>query len=187
MEAFTEQLRARWLHVVGKVGRYASPVWGLDVRYTTAEIAAYVAKWGKEQTWTVAHELTKQAAKDAAGASMPQLLEAFTVAGDTAAGAIWRSFALAFKGKKQLVYSRGLRGRLGLLEQDKDDLEVATEEVEDAEVLAVLSLFQWRVILANDARAELLDVASTGDPRAVLDFVYGLVDRANGRAAMSDP
>lgn len=183
-EGFTRDLRERWLHVVGKVGRYASPRWGLDVRYTTADIADYVAKWGKEPTWTVAHELTKQAAKDAAGASMPQLLELFTVAGDDAAGAIWRSFALAFKGKKQLVWSRGLRGRLGLLEQDKEDIEVATEEVEDAEVLAVLSLFQWRVILANDARAELLDIASAGDVFAVLDFVYCLVDLANGKVAI---
>ncbi len=165
VDVFTQQLRDRWLASVAKVGRYASPRWGLNVKATTADIAAYVAKWGKEPKWTAAHELAKAGSKRGRGdhSSMSELLESFVVLGDVEAGTRWREYAQAFKGRKQLFYSPGLRGLLGLIAEEKTDEEVAAEAVEDAVVLAVLDLAAWRVVLANDARAELLNVASSGD------------------------
>lgn len=182
VEAFGRQLRARWREVVAGVGRYASPKWGLDVRYTQADIAAYVAKAGKLSEWTVAHEMTKHPSKRGRNGhySMLELLELFVVAGDAEAGRRWREFAECFKGKKQLVWSRGLRARLGLVAAEKSDEELATEESEEAVLLAEYSLYQWRVILANDAVAELLDLGDTGDAAAVRAFVGELVELANG-------
>jgi hypothetical protein len=172
VDVFTQQLRDRWLASVGKVGRYASPQWGLHVTAASADIAAYVAKWGKEPKWTAAHELAKAGSKRGRGehSSMLDLLESFVVLGDRRAGARWREYALAFKGKNQLVYSPGLRLLLGL-KKEKTDEEVAAEVVEDAVVLAVLDLAAWRVVLGNDARAELLNVASSGDPALVRSFL----------------
>ncbi len=176
VDVFEQQLRDRWLASVAKVGRYASPKWGLNVKATTADIAAYVAKWGKEPKWTAAHELAKAGSKRGHGdhSSMPELLESFVVLGDVEAGTRWREYAQAFKGRKQLVYSPGLRALLGLIAEEKTDEEVAAEAVEDAVVLAVLDLAAWRVVLANDARAELLNVASSGDPAQVRSFLLRL-------------
>jgi hypothetical protein len=174
--AFASELRARWGGVVEKVGRYASPRWGLDVRSANEEVAAYLAKFGKEQYWTVGRELAKSSSKNAygSGSSMLQLLELYVVAGDAAAGRRWREYALTFKGRKQQVWSRGLRALLGLVEGEKTDEEVAAEAIEDAVVLAQLDLRAWRIVLANDARGELLDVASSGDSALVRSFLVGL-------------
>lgn len=172
LDAFAEELRALWLAAVAKVGRYASPKWGLDVRFSSADIADYVAKFGKEPKWTPAHELAKAVSKrGGAGLAMLELLEAYTVAGDVEAGQLWREYALAFKGRKQLFWSPGLRALLGLVVEVKTDQEVVEEAVEDAIVLAQLDLAAWRIILAYDIRGELLDVADSGDPERVHSFL----------------
>jgi hypothetical protein len=43
-----------------------------------------------------------------------------------------------------------------------------------AVLLATLSLREWRAVLANDARGELLAVAGSGDRDLVRSFVLGL-------------
>ncbi len=184
VEVFTQQLRDRWMASAARVGRYASPRWGLDVTAASADVAAYVAKWGKEPQWTAAHELAKAGSKRgrSGSSSMLQLLEWYVVMGDVQAGRRWREYALAFKGKKQLVYSKGLRVLLGLIAEEKTDQEVVEEAVEDAVVLAQLDLVAWRVVLGNDARAELLTVASSGDPVLVCAFLMGLGVRLEGVA-----
>jgi hypothetical protein len=176
VDVFTQQLRDRWMASAARVGRYASPRWGLDVTAASADVAAYVAKWGKEPKWTAAHELAKAGSKRgrSGSSSMLQLLEWYVVMGDVQAGRRWREYALAFKGKKQLVYSKGLRVLLGLIAEEKTDQEVVEEAVEDAVVLAQLDVAAWRVVLGNDARAELLTVASSGDPALVRSFLVGL-------------
>jgi hypothetical protein len=176
VEVFTQQLRDRWMASAARVGRYASPQWGLHVTAASADVAAYVAKWGKEPKWTVAHELAKAGSKGGRGgsSSMLQLLEYYVVMGDVEAGQRWREYALAFKGKHQLVYSNGLRSLLGLDAEQKTDQQIAEEAIEDAIVLALLDLAAWRVVLGNDARAELLTVACSGDPALVRSFLVGL-------------
>jgi hypothetical protein len=181
LDAFTRELRDRWLASVSKVGRYASPRWGLDVRSSDAQIAEYVAKWGKEPKWTTAHELAKSVSKRGRrdGLTMLQLLESFVVYGeagwaDVGFGRRWREYAVAFKGKKQLVWSKGLRALLGLVVEEKTDQQLVEEVVEDAVCLALIDLAGWRIVLANDARGELLDVASTGDAGEVRRFLLGL-------------
>jgi hypothetical protein len=170
---FREELRARWGASVAAVGRYASPRWGLDVQDSTAKIADYVAKWGKEPKWTTARELAKSVSKRGRldGLSMLELLEAYVVLGDRSSGALWREYATVFKGRKQLVWSKGLRALLGLAGVEKSDAEIVEEAVEDAIVLAQLDLSAWRIVLANDARAELLEVADSGDPDRVRAFL----------------
>ncbi len=135
-----------------------------------------MAKFGREQYWTVARELAKSSSKNAygSGRSMNELLESFVVAGDAAAGRRWREYALVFKGRRQHVWSRGLRALLGLAVEEKTDEQVAAEAIEDAVELARLDLAAWRIVLANDARGELCDVASSGDAGAVRRFLLSL-------------
>jgi hypothetical protein len=86
---------------------------------------------------------------------------------------LWLQYAVNFKGERQLRWSSGLRARLGL-EKEKSDEEIAIEQEEVAIILSSLSTGAWRIVLANDARGELLEVASRGDPAQVEAFLVQL-------------
>jgi hypothetical protein len=176
VDRFEDELRAMWPSAVAKVGRYASPKWGIHVTAASVDVAAYVAKWGKEPKWTTAHEMAKASSKRGRGdsLSMWELLENYTVLDDQECGDRFREYVHAFKGRSQLRYSKGLRALLGLAVEEKTDQEIVEEVVEDAVVLAQLDLAAWRVVLANDARAELLNVAKLGDPAEVRSFLLRL-------------
>lgn len=160
---FTAAIKARWSECVAAAGGYASWLHGCDVRFSDKDIAEYIAKWGKEPKWTVSHEMTKGVAKAGrTGGSTPMQLLADYWSGDRVAGRLWLQYAVNLKGERQLWWSHGLRDRLGLGEE-KTDEELAEEQEEIAIVLASLSYGTWRVVLANDARGELLEAAGTGD------------------------
>lgn len=170
----THELKQRWSHVVAQSGRYASYDHGCDVRHTNEHIADYIAKFGREPRWTESHELTKAPAKKGrSGGRTPTQLLADYAAGDKEAGMLWRVYALLFTGKKQLVWSRGLRDLLGL-NDEKTDEEVATEQSQIAILLAHLEREQWRAVVGNDARGELQAVADSGDVHQVVNFLADL-------------
>ena len=107
-------------------------------------------------------------------------------AGDEEAGRLFVEFARAYKGRKQLVWSRDLRRTLQLGEEQTDE-ELAEERREEAVALGVLTLDEWHLVLASDARAELLEVARSGmwgDVREFLQLLGGnhdaLADHVRG-------
>ena len=171
MIPFTDEIKLRWGSAVKSAGSYASYQYGCDVRFTDADIAEYIAKWGKEPKWTTAHEMTKSVSKYASrdGRTPLQLLSEY-FDGNQASGRLWFQYAVNLKGERQLRWSRGLRVLLGL-EVEKTDEELAAEQEEIAVILASLSIGAWRVVVANDARAELLEVAASGDKDAVFAFL----------------
>lgn len=169
--------KSRWLTLLQSKGRRCDDEHGVNVsgaRYTVAE---YIAKFGKEpkpNRWAHEHELTKAPVKSGGGEHRTpmQLLRDY-LHGDKRAGQLWKEYAMVFKGRHQLQWSRGLRKMLGLgVELTDKELAEATEQ--DAVLLAQISLAQWRVILANDARGELLEIAHSGDASAVRAFVDSL-------------
>lgn len=174
-----------WQGVLGRHGRYADGQHGVTIRFTDREIADYVAKYGEgglklydARAWTEAHELALSPVKKAAvGGYTPTQLLGLSLCGAEDAGRLFVEYHKAVKGKSQLYWSRGLRGLLGLV-KDKSDEEIAEEQDQTAAILARLDRDQWRIILANDARSDLLKVAKTGDVWAVLDFLedFGLTD-----------
>lgn len=172
-------LKDRWGMVLARCGLDASWRHGLDVRSASKDIAAYVSKYGREprrkRFWTDAHEVTKQPVKRGrlGGRTPSQLLEDYLVCGDGAAARLFVEYAGAFKHKKQLVWSKGLREQLGL-EAEWDDLTVATRLEEDGELLLRLSGAVWRRVVGSDARGELLAVAGGGDGEAVAKFLASL-------------
>lgn len=171
---FEAAIKARWSQCVRSAGSYASWAHGCDVRFSDRDISEYLAKWGKEPDWTPAHELTKGVSKlgKRGGRTSMQLLSDY-LDGDQAAGRLWLQFAVNLKGERQLFWSKGLRDQLGLA-KEKTDEELAVEQEEIAVILASLTLGAWRVVIANDARGELLEVAATGDPARVQAFIESL-------------
>lgn len=166
----SQALKTRWAGVVARHGGTVSQSIGLDVAVSDNRVARYIAKFGHEPTkphWGEAAELTKANLKKASETSTtPQgLLWAF-LSGERLAGRLWREYALAFKGKRQLVWSAGLADLLGMKEI-KSDIELAKEKNDGLQVFALLTFRQWREVLAWDDhgrfRTELLALARAGD------------------------
>jgi hypothetical protein len=88
------------------------------------------------------------------------LLRAFLSDADKQAAALFREFALTFHGRRQLVYSKGLKAHFQL--EEKTDEEISLEVEESAELLGRITLNQWRVICRLDLRGEVLELARHG-------------------------
>lgn len=174
--------RERWMTRLSANDRYANWENGFTLRWGDQAIAEYLAKLDKEidddfVNWTEAHELAKSASKTARkGGRTPNALLSDYLYGDQAAGELWQEYAKAIKGKRQLVWSNGLREQYGLKEE-KSDEELAKEQNEVAVLLAQFDSEQWQAILGNDIRGELLTVARAGDAWLVLDYLedFGIV------------
>lgn len=180
-------LRPRWSDVLKSAGLREVNHHGLEVTDCDERIAEYVAKWGREPVWTEEHELAKQVTKRGRGASRTptDLLAAYAFDQDDQAGALWQQYAAVFKGRRQLSWSRGLRALLGLAVEQTDE-EIAAETSETAVLLASLTLAQWRHIVANDARGEVLAVAASGDRLALWRFLAELGVPGAAQAAAGD-
>lgn len=170
-----EELRARWSAMVGKAGLRDVNEHGVDVQIADMTVADYVAKFGHTRTWGPEHEVAKAVSKRgrSGGRTPVDLLAAATFDGDHKAGRLWRHYALTFKGRRQLVWSAGLRELLGL-GAETSDVEIAEDVKPYSHLLASLSAAQWRAILRLDLRMETLQIASRGDTGALWEFLGAL-------------
>lgn len=120
------------------------------------QAAKYVGKWGLE------HEMTKSHIKRGKeGHYTPTDFLRLHLEGDSRYAALFREFAEAFKGKRQLVWSDGLRDRLGL-GAEASDQELAESVEESAAKFAEIPLNAWRLVLKKEKRGELLQVCYLG-------------------------
>lgn len=145
---------------------------GLDVRDGTYA-ARYVAK-----QWGIESELTKAISKHGrSGNRTPwDLLRSSLHQDDARARGLFRVYADAFKGKKQLVWSRGLRAKLGLdVEETDEELAAAPGEGERTELLT-LDGAAWRKVNWAKVRGRVAEIVGTGNAEHVLDFLERLPD-----------
>lgn len=128
----------------------------------------YVTKWG------AAEEITLTGSKKSSGGgSTPfQLLATATDAGvspgdQARAESLFIEYAKEFKGKRQLVWSRGLKRVLGII--DRTDDEIADEpEADDYQEVYRVDRHTWRLVVRRRLQAELLRVAEAGGSQAGL-------------------
>lgn len=126
---------------------------GLDLQ--SAEHAEqYFSKHG---TWSIEQELSKSHIKKAKNGSMSpfDFLRAFLETSDEKYLKLFREYAICFKGKRQIQWSQGLKQKF--LVEDKTDEDLAKEKLEEADLLGLLDVDQWKFIIKNDLRAKLLD------------------------------
>lgn len=183
---FEQEIKRRWGECVATSGKYAAWEYGCNVRYSDKEVANYVAKFGVEpewkenekvlgaDKWSISHEVAKGPSKVSTmgGRSPLELLNDYAY-GDQLSGALWLQYAVNFKGSRQLCYSPGLRDLLGL-DVELSDAEIAMQQDEIGVILAQLNREQWKFVLGNDVRGELLQVASCGDSDAVRQFLLSI-------------
>ena len=95
--------------------------------------------------------------------------------GDYSGVPLFQEHCRVMKGRKQLVWSRGLREELGLNEEQTDEALAAALPAEYI-VLASITAAQWRVIKAADwvIQARLIDIGQTGDKSLVTAFLRDL-------------
>jgi hypothetical protein len=181
------ELTSRWCARVLAVGLRPVNDHGVQIDDCDAHVADYVAKWGREPSWGPEHELAKQVVKSGRGRgsrSPTDLLAAYLM-GDEPAGELWLEYARVFKGRRQLVWSRGLRALLGLGAEKSDEV-LADEHDDQAVLLARLTLQEWRLVLANDARAEVLSIAGQGDREVLARFLEVLAGAHRSAPAAAD-
>lgn len=127
----------------------------------------YMTKWGLEHELTYGH-----IKKGKTGGETPfDLLRAFLAdKSDTQAAALFREYAAAFKGKRQLFWSHGLKARLAIEEATDEELTQRIEE--GAELLGQLTADQWRDVLKVEARATVLEIAARSTWHHVERFLW---------------
>jgi hypothetical protein len=171
-----DALWARWAAAARKEYGWELPRLALDVRGGNAA-GEYVGKWGLE------YEIAGASLKTArGGSSTPFGLLGKYSDGDKAAGESWVEYATAvsrmgderIESTRQLVWSRGLKGRF--LIEDLTDEQIAEAQEEPAVLLGSLTFDQWLKVLGQpfDARVVLLQIASVGAFEDVVSFVNNL-------------
>jgi hypothetical protein len=128
----------------------------------------YMTKWGLE------HELTKGHIKKAISGETPfDLLRAYLAdRTDKQAAALFIQYANAFKGKRQLHWSKGLKKRYAVT--DKTDIELATSAEDKCSFLADITDPQWADVLAVKGRGVALQVAAAGGRDALAVYLESI-------------
>lgn len=174
-------IRAHWRH-------------GLDLT-GGAYAAEYITKYGHDEAWGMSSEVTRGVAKAGARGRgwdetvhvTPFQLLAWASRGDRKAGALFREYAEAMAGKRQLVWSARLKDRLGITDATDEELACGADPMPDRQEVGQLVPEEWAVVLSRDAVPELIRYAAECciDPRTgqsdLLDFIASL--RARPRVA----
>ncbi len=135
-------------------GKYASK-WGMDCELTKGHIKQARGE-GNYSPWDMLREYGK---------------------GRKEFESLFREYARAFRGKRQLVWSDGMRNVAGLGAEASDE-ELAARVETDAVFLGALDRARWRLVTAAEKRGELLEIAALAGWEGVKKFIRGLVKEA---------
>ena len=152
-----EALTKRWQKVTVRAGLPSpDPVRGCRVD-DGEKASAYVAKgvWGLESEVTKGH-----VKKGKRGSRTPFDLLRDYMAGDKKAGALWRVYADAFAGRRQLYWSNGLKKMLAIAELSDEEIANRPDD-EKALLLARVTDEQWRLIYRRGLVSAVLDLAES--------------------------
>jgi len=136
----------------------------------------YLAKQDDSRHWGADREIAKGSTKAGRASGMhPFGLLKLAADGDKQAGARFIEYAQTMKGKRQLYWSRGLKAKVGI--EDRSDEELADEERDEADVLGLISLDQWKLIRSAGKRAQVLDAAEVSGWIGVLEVIRSIVPK----------
>lgn len=169
-----EELTVKYKALLAKSGRYASDIYGIDVKFGDQAVGDYLEKWSLED------EIAKAVVKNGREGSLSpwQLLDKY-IEGDKQAGARFIEYALATKGRSQLVWSRGGSEKLGFADLTDEEINASLEETEEdqgPEYKLLLSIDEvaWSAIVKKNMQNELLENADAGDQAQVVAFLERL-------------
>lgn len=173
--AAVEGLRGQWSASLAKVGHEGNEH-AFQVQGASAA-GEYIAKSGAAEEIALGHK--KQGRK---GSRTPFQLLADARDGDAQAGALFVEYALAFRGRRQHVWSKGLKALAGI-----EDAVKAQAEAEQAERSEPVEVRSWTVRggywdSARRRRCALSDAVETGSCLDAAEF--GPTDAERWREAL---
>ena len=125
---FEEALWRCWSVATARHGLLCDREHGVNVKHTTDAVDRYVAKFGRP--WSVEDELTKANTKRGRRSNMTpfDLLRRVAETGESWPAPLFREYAAAFHGQTQLVWSKHLKKRAGVVERSDDSIVEHDEE-----------------------------------------------------------
>ncbi|MCA1775524.1 MAG: protein rep [Loktanella sp.] len=168
-EARLEAMREAWLACLAREGLTGNAhAWQVQPASAAGD---YVAKFGAAEELTLGD---KKAGRS--GSRTPWQLLADARDGDARAGRLFQDYAAAFKGKRQLVWSHGLKSQAGIAEA----LEEGAEEKPQRRVVRewLGSSEEWRA--ARRRRCAMIAAVETG--ASVETAEHGATDSESWRA-----
>ncbi|HCA1453241.1 TPA: protein rep [Klebsiella pneumoniae] len=173
--SFLEDLKERWYSVCHKVGlvdhdkRLAFMLHAVDVQFDVQE-SDYLAKQDSSRQWGADREVATASSK--AGRAKGVHPHEFLIRRSGGDMGRYLEYIDAMKGSRQLFWSAGLKSAVGV--DDVSDEVLADESREPADLLGALSADQWDLVRRRRMRAQLLEVAESGDWGQVLSFLVSL-------------
>lgn len=162
-------LALEWQDACVKAGLKAPDlIHGVDVRNGT-RAAEYVSKWGLEE------EVTKGHLKKGLNGSLTPFDLLRGCSTNNHYKTLFKQFADVFKGKQQLVWSKGLKDLLGIKQVTDEELIEETEKT-SIEIRELGDLI-WQLILKYEKRAHVLQLVEQdyqNGTNALYDFIDGL-------------
>lgn len=160
--------------------------------------ADYVAKFGREPetdrgSWGIASEMTRAHMKQGRAAGTdgqpqrcghvsPWGLLNDAMDGDYRSGRLFREYAEAFHGRRQLFWSPKLRAMFfGMVDRSDEDIAAADDKRCTEFVIEILPS-QWAQVIAHEARFDVLRAAATGGAAAVAELLDELDTRPASRS-----
>jgi hypothetical protein len=178
----TEYLLKRWEHACKKVGLLTEDkvkafrenalhvaFRANDSDYITKQNSANDKTWGADKEVACSNS---KVGKKSGKAPFQILLDTETCAKSRS---LFIEYTLAMKGKAQLFWTPGLKGKVGV--EEKTDEQLAEEMHDKADLLALLQRDHWGCVVKNKARAEILDIAENAGIEGLIAWFadYGLV------------
>ena len=162
-------LALQWQEACIKAGLKAPDlIHGVDVRNGTYA-AEYVSKWGLEE------EVTKGHLKKGLNGSLTPFDLLRGTSTNNHYKTLFKEFADVFKGKQQLVWSKGLKELLGIKQLTDEELVDDTDET-SIEIRELGDLI-WQLILKYEKRAHVLYLVEQdyqNGTNTLYDFIDGL-------------
>lgn len=157
LESVKKKMFKLWKSACSKFGLKVNKEHGLDLQQAD-NAESYLAK---QATWSLEQELTKAHSKKGRMNSLTpfDFLREYIKNENPRFLNLFREYAQAFKGKRQLQWSQGLKKQFVIVE--KSDEELAKEKTEQSDLLGYLDWDQWRLVLKNENRANFLNVCET--------------------------
>lgn len=170
---FEQFIKSYWVKICLAVGLGAPSFKRGATMQNASAVKTYLTKF------KTAQELTNAQAKRAKGDSRNQweiLADAHN--GCESSGKLWQIYADAFKGQRQLFWSRGLKEML-LIDEISDDEIEELEGVADDEIITVIELAveDWGYIRRKNWQAQLLEIVENDyrdDTDNLSIFIYSV-------------
>ena len=112
----------------------------------------YVSKWGLEHEMTKGH--VKKGKKDSR--TPFDILRSYEESGDEKDANLFRLYYFAFKGQRQLNWSKGLKKLSSKGQEEKTDQEIVDDTDNVAEMLFKLDIEMWHAVRQQGKQGELL-------------------------------